>query len=260
MRKFFLLGVAFFLLAGTPYINEGWAQSEVGSTSQGGLTTGITLWRNDTAVEVQSATEFDGSDDTIDQKLRDWETKGSGVGLRVGYEFPVIVSVYGEIGLNQTTVREKDFLDPAQDVSTLGLDEGFFFSFGGRAWSTFTSESPFFWSGGISFGVLSSNLDEDINVTWSYDQTDIMLHGRVGVLWRDIGFFGGLRYASLSADLEETDRTNLPGFQTRRWEFDRDSPLDMLLGAETVGGWIHGQVQVEIGGTVGASMGLSMGI
>lgn len=225
--------------------------------SKGRVSAGPVLWKHDTDLEVERATNFDGSDDTSDQQEKNWDVLGSGAGMRVGYELPRMLSFYGELGVTQATVRDKDIVDPNQDIGSLGLNDGVYYTLGARLGDDF-SNGKLFWALGGSVNFVSTDLDEDINTHWDYEETNVSVDGRIGTWANRIGFYGGLRIADSSADLRETDRTNPIGQQTRAIEMGRGESLDLLIGARTRGSDVSGFTELGLAGTFSASAGVSV--
>lgn len=220
---------------------------------------GVVLWRHTTSLEAKSATDFDGSDDTADARSREWDTQGSGFGLRGDYHFPRLTSVYLQIGLAQTTVRDEDLADPNLDLSSLGFDDGFSAGIGARVGDDFPGNKDAFWSVGVAFSFFSSDMNEDINTTWDYNERTVMLDGTAGYTIEGVGLYGGLRLVRIDAELEENDRTNLPSQQVRRTELERDNPLDLLIGARTGSAPVAGFVELGVVGSFSATVGFAFG-
>lgn len=227
--------------------------------SQSRLSAGAVLWRHDTNLDVERATDFDGTDDTAAQKVKDWDVLGSGAGVRIGYAFPKLAAIYGEIGATQATVRDKDVVDPNQGVGSLGLNDGAYFALGARLGDDFSSAGNLFWAVEGVFSSTSAALDEDITTSWDYDESRLSFGGKVGVWTRQVGLFGGLRLVNSSSDLIETDVTNAPGQQTRTIELRRDSSADLLLGAQTRGRDVSGFAEMGLLGTFSATAGVTVG-
>jgi hypothetical protein len=223
------------------------------------LSAGAVLWTHNTDLDVESATEFDGSDDTADQMIRDWDVLGSGAGLRVGYAFPRLAALYGEVGATQATVRDKDVVDPDQDVGSLGFNDGAYFALGAHLGGDFSSTGSYFWALDGAFRSVSTSLDEDVSTSWDYEESRFSIDGRVGIWAKQVGFFGGLRLVDASADLSETDTSNLPGEQTRNIELGRENSTDLLLGAQTRGSAISGFAELGLLGAFSASAGVTYG-
>ncbi len=225
--------------------------------SKGRVSAGPVLWRHDTDLKVERATDFDGSNNTTDQQQKDWDVLGSGAGVRINYDLPRLLSLYGEVGVAQATVRDRDVIDPNQDIGSLGLNDRAYYTVGARLGDDF-SNGKLFWMVGGALNVLSTDLDEDINTTWDYEETNVSVDGRLGTWANRIGVYGGLRFADSSAELRETDRTNPIGQQTRTVEMGRDGSVDFLIGARTRGSDVSGFTELGLVGTFSASAGLSV--
>src|SRR5262245_43444956 len=226
--------------------------------SEGRVYMGPMIWRHDTNLQVEHATDFDGSDITFDEGLKEWDVVGSGVGVRLSYEFPRLLMLYGEAGTSQATVRDKNVIAPSQSVGSLGMNGGAYYLFGLQAGDYFSRTSAMFWRLGVSAGATSTGLDQNVNTSWDYDETRIALEGKLGGWVRQIGLYGGVRLVHASADLRESDRTNPPGFQVRTTELRRDSPVDLLVGAQTRGSEISGFTELGLMGTFSATAGLAL--
>jgi hypothetical protein len=233
------------------------ACSLLSQSANAGLEAGAIVWRHDTALEATSATDFDGSNDTAEARARDWDTQASGLGLRADYRFPKLFAAYMQLGLVQPTVRSEDVSDPNQDVRSLGFDEGFAFGLGATVGGTFPNNERVFWSVDGAFSLFMSDLNQDINTSFDYDETSLMLGGTAGYMVRGVGVYGGLRLVNTGASLEETDVTNPAGQQTRKTEFDRDKPLDLLFGVRTGNGPVMGFVELSAVGSFGAAAGFA---
>lgn len=230
----------------------------VDARSAGRFTAGALLWRHETNLQVERATDFDGSDMTNGERALDWDATGSGLGARLSYEFPRLLTVYGEAGTSQATVRDRDTGDPAQPVSSRGLDSGGYFAVGVSAGDYFGGRGNTFWKLGGSLSSISAGLDRDVFRSWEYDETRISGDFKVGTWAQQIGVYGGVRLVSSNADLRSIDRTNLPGQQVQVTELRRDGPVDLLLGAQTRGNDITGFTEVGMVGTFSAAAGLLM--
>ena len=226
--------------------------------SQGRVSAGVMLWRHDTNLKVERATDFDGSNITAGERAKDWDALGSGAGVRVGYEFPKLVTLYGEAGVAQATVRDKDVADPDQNVASRGLNDGAYYAVGARVGGDFSATGNLFWAMGGTLSAVSTALDEDINTSWDYDETKVAFDGKVGTWVQRVGIYGGLRFVHSSADLNETDRTNPLGQQNRTTELGRDGAVDVLLGAQTKGSDIAGFTEIGLVGTFSANAGLTL--
>ena len=221
------------------------------------LDAGVVIWRHVTSLEAKSATDFDGSNDTADARSREWDTQGSGFGLRADYRFPRLASVYLLIGVEQITVRNENLADPDLDVSSLGFDDGISVGIGARLGDSFSRNEKAFWSVGAALGLFSSDMNEDVNTTWDYNEITAMLDGTVGYTIQGVGLYGGLRLVQTNAEREETDITNLPGQQVRRTKLERDMPLDLLIGARTGGTPVSGFVELGAVGSFSATAGFA---
>jgi len=229
-------------------------------TANAGLEAGAVVWRHDTALEAQSATDFDGSNETAEARSRDWSTQGSGLGLRADYRFPKLVSAFAQIGMVQATVRSENVSDPNLNVNSLGFNDGFAFGLGARIGGIFPRNENVFWSVGGAFSLFSSDLNENVTTTWDYNETSFMFDGTAGYMIRGVGLYGGMRLVNTSAELEETDATNPAGQQTRRTELGRDKPLDLIFGAKMGEGPVSGYLELGAVGSFSAAAGFAFKI
>jgi hypothetical protein len=230
----------------------------VNARSEGRFTVGAMLWRHETNLQVERATDYDGSDITSGERALDWDATGSGLGARLSYEFPKLLTVYGEAGTSQATVRDRDVTDPAQSVSSRGLDSGAYFAAGVSAGDYFSGHRNAFWKLGGSVSSISAGLDRDVLRSWDYDETRISGDFKLGTWVEQVGVYGGVRLVSSNADLRSIDRANLPGQQVRLTELRRDGAVDLLVGAQTRGNEITGFTEVGMIGTFSAAAGLVM--
>jgi len=224
--------------------------------SDGRIHVGASLWRDETQLDVESATDYDGSNITNGERARDWDVTGSGLGAKLTYSFPRLVTIYGEAGSSQATVRDKDIGDPSQSVTSRGLNSGAYFVVGAQLGDYFSSNGNAFWRLGAEAGTLSAGLDRDVNRSWDYDETRVSGHLKIGTYVQQIGFYGGLRAVHTNADLRETDRTNPPGEQSRLTTLGRSGAVDLLIGAMTRGPEISGFTEIGLVGTFSANAGL----
>src|SRR5262245_36521242 len=207
--------------------------SQAQAQTPGPVAVGAVVWTGDTDLTVDSATDWDGSSRTAQQSAMSWNTVASGMGARMGYQFPTLVSIYGEVGMAQATVRSRDLTD--LDVVSRGMDSGPFFGAGIRVGADL-KQSPMFWSAGVEVRHLSADLQEDPANRWAYDETHLAADGRIGTHVHAIGIYGGLRIAQLSSSLDQTDLNQALGQQMRTTDFRRDSQMDVMLGAKTGAG------------------------
>lgn len=226
--------------------------------SEGRVHVGAMLWRHDTNLQVERASDFDGSDITSDERAKDWDIVGSGVGARLIYEFPRLLTLYGEAGTSQATVRDKDVTAPSQPVDSRGMTGGAYYGVGLQVSDYFSPTGSTFWKLGASLAALSTGLDENVDTSWDYDETRLAFDAKLGSWVHQVGFYGGVRMVHSNADLTESDRTNPPGFQTRTTELRRDGAVDLVLGAQTRGTEIQGFTEIGMIGTFSATAGLTM--
>ena len=226
--------------------------------SQGRVNLGAMLWRHGTNLKVERATDFDGSNITGNERSKDWDVLGSGVGVRLSYEFPRIVTLYGEAGTSQATVRDKDVANPNQRVDSRGLNSGAYYGLGAQIGGPISTRGNAFWSMGGMLSAVSTGLDQDVNTSLDYDETKLALDGKVGTWVQQVGVYGGLRLVHSNADLRETDRTNPPGQQIRTMELLRDGAVELLIGAQTRGPTISGFTEIGMVGTFSATAGLTL--
>ena len=225
---------------------------------RGHLSTGMVVWSQATDLKVDSAVDFDGSNQTAEQRAKDWSERGSGTGIRVGYDFPGLVSLYGEVTTAQMTMNTRDITDPSLSVDSRGMDQGHHLALGARVSGALAKKGAAFWSAGAAVSTVSTSLDQATGVTLDLDATSFHLDGRLGTEFRSVGLYGGLRYAQSDADFKETDRTQSPGQQVRTVTLNRDNPLDVLLGAQTSRQGIRANVEVGLVGTFSAEAALSL--
>lgn len=219
---------------------------------------GVIMWRHDTDMKVSAATDWDGSNDTADERRRDWDLKSSGVGVRAGYMFAEIFTIHGDIGAAQATARSIDVSDADLDMTSRGLDEGLYLSIGASASDLFPGAEHLFWGASLSARRYSSEFDEDITTTWELDQTTLSFGGRIGYSLKDIGVYGGLRFVNDDTGLEVTDVSRDPGLQTRSIDLERNGGTNLVAGAEFRGMPMTGFVEVDFIGSFGATTGLAM--
>jgi len=224
--------------------------------SEGRVKIGPMLWRDETRLTVEQATDYDGSNITAQERSLDWDATGSGVGARVSYDFPRLLTIYGEAGSSQATVRDKDVADPSQSVTSRGLNSGAYFAVGAQVGDYFSGGGNMFWRLGAELSSISAGLDRDVNRSWDYDETRFSGSLKLGTWIQQIGFYGGLRAVHASADLRETDRTNPPGQQSRLTTLGRDGAVDLLVGAQTRGPEVSGFTEIGMIGTFSANAGL----
>ena len=222
----------------------------------GGFSVGVVVSTEDTDLAVDRATDFDGTDDTSDQASRDWDINSSRLGVRVNFDFENSFSVYGELGQASLTIRDRDVADPDQDLDSLGFDDGVYLALGGRFSSDDSGTT--FWSAGANYSFFSTDVNEDVDTSFDYDATVIVLDGRYGKNINNVGYYGGLRYNKYTADLDETDVTQLPGQQFRAVELERDDDFDIVVGAQSNGEKVNGFVELGFLGTFSATAGLTL--
>ncbi len=226
--------------------------------AKGQMNLGAMLWRHGTNLQVDRATDFDGSNITPEERAKDWDVIGSGVGVRLSYEFPRMVTLFGEAGTSQATVRDKEVADPDQRVDSRGLNNGAYYGVGVQLGGPFSPIGNGFWSVGGMVSVVSTDLDRDITTRWEFDETKLAADGKVGTWAGQVGFYGGVRIVNSDAELRETDRTNPLGQQVRTTELSRDSAVDLLIGAQTRGPGISGFTEIGMVGTFSATAGLNL--
>lgn len=219
---------------------------------------GVIMWRHDTEMKVNAATNWDGSNDTADERGKDWDLKSSGIGVRVGYMFPKIVTVHGDIGVAQATARSLDVSDVDLDMTSRGLDEGLALSVGIDASDRFPGAEHLFWGASLTASKFSSELDEDVTTTWEFDETTLSFGGRIGYAVKDLGVYGGLRFVSDDIDLQATDVSRAPGEQVRYIDLERDGGTDLVVGGEFRGMPVTGFVEFGFIGSFGATTGMAM--
>lgn len=226
------------------------------ASSRGQISVGPVIWRQSTDVDITSATDFDGTttmDETAGEKLKDWQIQGSGIGVRLAYHVSVF-SIVGEVGLAQTSRREEDVdvSDPANPITSIdaiALDEDVYYSVGARVEGTSRGGGDMFYSFGVMFRGISSELEEDQRIPesgsgagdgndgklWEYEESGLVIDGRIGVRSGGVGLYGGFRFSDPSFELKEiTEREDiLPELtEIKTWEFERESPFSVVLGVE----------------------------
>lgn len=245
MRKYILL-IALAQLAGLTLAAS--AQPDAG----------VVLWRHSTDMEVKSAIDFDGSDITADARGRNWDIRGSGIGLRGRYRFASLVSVYGILGASQMTIRDEDLGDPDLDVDARGFSDDPYFLFGTEIGDHFPQSDKAFWSAGATLSFFSSDTQRDVDRTYHYSEQTVALRGTAGYTVYGLGVYGGMRAVWLNADLEETDISNPFGQQLRKFDMERDGQVDFLLGLNVgAGSQVSGYFELGLLGTFSAVTGLS---
>ncbi|MFQ5511100.1 MAG: hypothetical protein ACE5EO_04560 [Candidatus Krumholzibacteriia bacterium] len=247
MRNKLLLSTAAMVLAGL--LVPALVQAQTGA--------GIVVFRHTTDLDVSRATDFDGTDDTFDQGLKAWDMRGSGIGFRVAHQFPKLASIHAVAGLAQVTLRDEDITDPNLGLNSRGFDDDVYFSAGARIGDAIPSNPNVFWSLGADFNLFSSDFNEDVTTKWNYDETSFSFDGSLGYMVQGVGFYGGARVVSYSADLEEIDSTRIPGQQTRLIEMERDGQFDLMFGARTNTMPVMGFVEVGLVGSFSATTGFS---
>lgn len=245
-NRFLLLSIVMFL-----------ACSLLPERAQAQMGVGIVLWRHATNLEIERATDFDGTDDTADMRTRKWDMQGSGVGLRVTREFTRLMSIYGLAGLAQVTVRDEDVTDPNLDLDSHGFDDGFYLALGARVGDDFSSNDNLFWSSGLSFNIFSSDVDEAVDRAWEYEESSFMVDGTMGYKVQGVGLYGGLRVVWYSADLQETDATKPLGQRLRTTKLEREGQIDLMVGAQTHTQRVAGFVEVGVIGSFSTTTGLT---
>jgi len=221
------------------------------------LDAGFMLWKHRTELDVDNAVDFDGTSDTGEERGKNWDTQGSGFGVSASYQFPRILQVFAELGLAQSIVSFEDISDPARDVRTLAMDNSVHVAIGARPQGTLPNNPRVFWSGGVVFSAMNSELARDVQRSWDYDETTLSVDGRIGYLYQNLGFYGGLRFAKYNADLNETDIGNAVGQQLRTVEFSREASTDLLLGVQTNGSTLSGAVEFGFIGSLSARAGIT---
>ncbi len=219
----------------------------------GHFAVGPIVWTGDTDLAVESATDWDGTSRTAEESAHAWNALGSGMGGRLAYEFPKLISVYGEIGLVQTTVQSRDLAD--LDQTSRGLDAGTFFGAGARLAGDIPGSRTMFWSAGVGLRRESSKLETDPTQRWSYDETNLAMDGRIGARLSQVGLYGGLRLVQQDGELEQTNLANPPGLQSRTTKLDRDDQVDLLVGLQTGMGNLSGFAELSLLGTTSATAG-----
>jgi hypothetical protein len=219
------------------------------------LDAGVHVWRQRAELDVKSASDFDGTDETGAERARNWDAESAGFGVVASYKFPRILRAYGGLALAQSTVSFLDIADPARDVRTLAMDNAVHILVGLRPEGEIPSHN-LFWSAGAELTYMQSGLQEDVLQSWDYTETTISVDGRFGYRYQNLGFFTGLRLVRYDGDLQETDLGNLPALQTRQIDFAREDILDLMLGIETSGDAFAGSVELGFVGAMSARAGI----
>lgn len=219
---------------------------------------GVVLWRYDTNLRAESATNYDGSDNTAEARARDWDKHGSGIGLQLNYEFSGIASLFGTLGVTQVTLRDENISNPNLDLDSRGFDDDVFFRAGVTLSNEFPRNADAFWSAGFSFNAFSSNLQESVDHRWDYDELAFMLQGTVGHMVRGAALYGGLRFVWLDGSLDETNLDNQPGYQVRTTELKRDGQTDLLVGTKIGSDPLVGFFELGLVGTFSATTGIAL--
>jgi hypothetical protein len=222
------------------------------------LDAGIVLWRYNTALEATRATDYDGSDNTAEARVRNWDKSGSGIGARVTYRFSGLASVFGTLGATQVTVRDENLADADLDKDSRGFDDDLYFQAGVQLSGQFPTSAEMFWGASFKFSTFSSDLEESVTHRWDYDELALMLDGTLGYTVRGIGLYGGLRFAWVDASLDETNRNNPPGLQVRTTELERDGQVDLLVGTEIGSEPLVGFFELGMVGTFSAETGIAL--
>ena len=210
------------------------------ASSRGQVSVGPVVWRQQADVELTKFLNNGVSDPTDGDFDKEWQIQGSGIGVRLAYHVSMF-SIVGEVGLAQTGIRDEDVLDSANSVGTESLDENAYFSLGARVEGTSRGDGDMFYSFGVMFRGISSELEKKQFVSGSddrelleYEELGLMIDGRIGVRSGDVGLYGGFRFADPSFELKETVTDQDPPFTVTvdEWEFERESPFSVVLGVE----------------------------
>jgi hypothetical protein len=234
------------------------ASAVVAPPASAQLDAGIVLWRYNTALEATSATDYDGSDATAEARVRNWDKSGSGIGARVTYRFSALGSVFGTLGATQVTVRDENLADADLDTDSRGFDDDLYFQAGVQLSSQFPTSAEMFWGASLKLSTFSSDLEESVTHRWDYDEFALMIDGTLGYKVRGIGLYGGLRFAWVDANLDETNSNNLPGLQVRTTELERDGQVDLLLGTKIGSDPLVGFFELGVVGTFSAETGIAL--
>lgn len=220
---------------------------------------GVVMWRHDTGLDVDHASDYGGDVVTAELRALDWETRNSGAGARVGYTFDFL-TIRGELGVAQATLRGKNVSSPSRSVEAVGLDEGVYFGLGVEARRHLPGTDHVFWGARGDLRKLSTGLDQATGVHIDYGKTTFSAAGRAGYEFAKVDVYGGLRLTGVSLDLDWTDRNRSVGSRTRTWSFNRGDITDVLVGAEVHAAPVSGFVEVGMIGTFSVTTGVSMGL
>jgi len=219
---------------------------------------GVVLWRHSTDMEVTSAVDYDGSDITADARGRNWDIKGSGIGVRARHRLAGLVSLYGILGASQMTIRDEDIGDPDLDVDARGFSDDPYVLLGTELGDHFPQSDKAFWSAGATVSFFSSDTQRDVDRAYHYSERTVALRGTAGYTVYGLGLYGGMRAVWLSADLDETNIANPVGQQLRAFDMERDGQVDFLLGMNVgAGSQVNGYFELGLLGTFSAVTGLS---
>ncbi len=221
----------------------------------GRFSVGPVVWTGNTDLFVESATNWDGTSRTAEERMRSWNALGSGMGGRIAYDFPKLVSVYGEVGAVQTTIQSSDVVD--LDQTSRGMDVGTFFGVGMRMAGDLPRTETMFWLAGFGVRAQSADLETAPAQRWSYDELSFEIDGRIGVRLHQVGLYGGLRLTQLNADLDQVNLDNLPNLQTRTTELNRDGIVDLVFGIQTGVSNLAGFAELSVVGTTSATTGVT---
>ena len=222
--------------------------------ARGQISVGPVVWRQSTDVELAKFLDKGASQPKTDDEFKkEWQIQGSGIGVRLAYHVSVF-SIVGEVGLAQTNRREEfvddsDPTNPITSIDAIALDEDVYYSVGARVEGTSRGGGDMFYSFGVMFRGISSELEEDQRIPefpsgagngndgklWEYEEKGLVIDGRIGVRSGGVGLYGGFRFSDPSFELKEiTEKEDiLPELtEIKTWEFERESPFSVVLGVE----------------------------
>jgi hypothetical protein len=225
----------------------------VTATSRAQVTTSVRTWTHQTAINVTSATDYNGNDDTAGEQLNDWVMEGSGFAVRGGYGFANVVNAFLEFGSSPLTLVMTDTNDALAEYS---FGEGLYCGVGVDAGKPM--RGGMFWRAGLKLGWFNSEYDAVAGGetrTYAYDESSVSVEAFIGRDLAPAAVYGGVRYAVLDARLQ-IDRPSRPEPYT--WDFERAQSADLVLGARTSLWRSGGFFEFSFGGSSAATAGVDI--